>query len=410
VRVKIVNTPQTRRTIALLLIVLSFSLIGCGRLALRDSPKPVSYAVDANTSQLEVEWSYVSETLIRLGPLVAGELVMIMDRHGVVTAFDRASGEIVWQYESGSPVGVVSPATPKWIFHDDKLIFSVNSEKLVALNYRTGETIWETRFLKKVELPSMVIIDETVAIAEWDEDTYSYIGFYRLPDGQIAWHTRMPPRSYRFIFACPQVLASAWFEETVCVAFNDRTLVLDGRTESSSLGAAMFTQLPELPSYHTPVYQDGVIFINSVTVSEPYIIVYDAKSGEQFPLEPICDRRIHPKPVTIFGDQVLVANGCNDLHVADLADLKGERAWVYRSPRTVASRFVTLDGRYGYFLNVSVELVEIDLETGEEVGKIIMEPTNRLVGDQQWTDLVPSPPYLYAVLNGYTVFAFKQTE
>jgi outer membrane protein assembly factor BamB len=335
---------------------------------------------------------------------------MIMDRHGVVTALDRASGEIVWQYESGHPVGVVSPATPKWLFHDDKLIFSVNSEKLVALNYQTGEMKWETRFPKKVGLPSMAIVDETVAVAEWDEDTYSYIGFYRLWDGQIAWHTRMPPRAYRFIFACPYVLASAPFAEPVCVAFNDRTLVLDGRTKASSLGATMFTQLPELSSYYTPVYQDGVFFSNSVTVSKPYIIVYDAKSGEQFSLEPICDRRIHPKPVTIFGHQLLVANGCNDLHVADLANLRGEPAWVYRSPHNVASRFVTLNGRYGYFLNVSVELVEIDLESGEEVGKIVMEPTNRLIGDQQWTDLVPSPPHLYAVLNGYTVHAFKQLE
>jgi outer membrane protein assembly factor BamB len=111
-----------------------------------DSPKAVSYSVDSNTSQFEVEWSYLSEALIRLGPLVAEELVMIMDRSGVVTTIDRASGEIVWQYESGYAVGVVLPATPKWVFHDDKLIFSVNSEKLVALNYQTGEVIWETPF------------------------------------------------------------------------------------------------------------------------------------------------------------------------------------------------------------------------------------------------------------------------
>jgi hypothetical protein len=145
--------------ISLLMIVTLLCLPGCGKVGLRDSPKAVSYAVDANTSQLTIEWSYFSETLIRLGPLVAEELVMIMDRFGVVTALDRVSGEIVWQYESGYPVGVVSPATPKWLFHDDKLIFSVNSEKLVALNYQTGEMIWETRFPKKVELPSMAIVD-----------------------------------------------------------------------------------------------------------------------------------------------------------------------------------------------------------------------------------------------------------
>jgi predicted small lipoprotein YifL len=396
---------------AFLLLTLLLCLSGCGKVGPRDSPKAVSYTVDTNTSQLAIEWSYFSETLIRLGPLVAEELVMIMDRSGVVTALDRASGAIVWQYDAGHAVGYVSLDTPKWAFRDGRLLFTTGLDKLVALDHLTGEPIWEIRLSSTLRyLPGMAVVDDTVVIGGWDEDTYGYIGFYRLSDGQLVWHTQLSPKTYSSLFACPYVSVPNPFAETVCILLHDDTLVLDGRSGVTSTGSILFNRIPRLLSYNTPVYHNGIIFTNPSHVNKPYIEVYDTISGERFPLAPVCERLISARPVTVFEDQILVVNPCNVLHVTHVANLREEPAWIYRSAHNVASRFVTLDGWYGYFLNESVELVEIDLETGEEVGKIIMEPPNHLIGDQQWTDLVPSPPYLYAVLNGYTVHAFKQLE
>jgi hypothetical protein len=393
-----------------LLLTLLLCLSGCGKVGLRDSPKAVSYAVDANTSQLTIEWSYFSETLIRLGPLVAEELVMIMDRYGVVTALDRASGEIVWRYESGHVVGYVSPDTPKWIFHDGRLLFVTGLDRLVALDYMTGELIWETQLSMKLRyLPGMAVVDDIVVIGGWDEDTYGYIGFYRLLDGQLVWHTQLSPKTYSSLFACPYTAVPDPIAETVCVLLHDDTLVLDGRSGAASTGSILFNRIPRLLSYNTPVYHDGIIFANPSHVDMPYIDVYDTRSGERFPLPPVCERLISTYPVTIFENQLFVVSPCNVLHVTHLENLRGEPAWTYRSDHDVQSRFVTVDGRYGYFLNAKGEIIEIDLETGHEAGKIALEP-DRIRSGQQGNELISFRPYLYALVDSHTLFAFKQSE
>lgn len=403
-------TVRATKWRAFFLLFILWLLPACSIL-FADRPKPISYSMASNSSQLELEWTYFSETFIRLGPLVADGLIMIMDSAGVVTTFDHASGEIVWQYESGHAVGLVSPATPKWVFYEDRLIFTVGLERLIALNYLTGELIWETQLPKKlIGLPTMVIVDEAVAIAEWDEAMFSYVGFYRLHDGQITWHTQMPSRSYRFLFACPYIPVPVPIAETICVVLHDRTLILDGRSGASSTGSTYFKQLPHLSSYNTPVYQDGLIFTNPPATDTPYVEVFDTESGERLHLEPVCDQqRWVYNPVTIFEDRVFVANGCNHLHVTDLSSLQEPPPWVYRSPHPVRSRFVTLDGQHGYILNARAEIIEINLETGQQAGKIILDP-QRTDPDQPWNELTPDSPYLYALVNGYTVLAFKRSE
>ena len=132
-------------------------------------------------------WSYVAGSPIVAPPALVGNRIYLTDESGNVTALDRDTGHVVWQYESRLTAGI----TPAVV---DGLVFVVFRPGLVsALQADTGEVVWSRR-LRTASLPSPTVADGRLYVAESDKNrllaldaaTGDTLWQYRLSDWVIA--------------------------------------------------------------------------------------------------------------------------------------------------------------------------------------------------------------------------------
>ena len=108
-------------------------------------------------------WRYVAGSPIVAPPAVFGDRVYLTDESGDLTALDRETGNVVWQYESRLTAGV----TPAVV---DGLVYVVFRPGLVsALEADTGAVVWSKR-LRTASLPSPTVADGRLYVAESDKN------------------------------------------------------------------------------------------------------------------------------------------------------------------------------------------------------------------------------------------------
>ena len=126
-------------------------------------------------------WSYVAGAPIVAPPAVVGDRVYLTNESGNVTALDRETGEVVWQYESRMTAGV-TPAVA------DGFVFVVLRPGLVsALEADTGEVVWSRR-LRTASLPSPTIADGRLYVAESDQNRLLALD---AANGETLWEYRL---------------------------------------------------------------------------------------------------------------------------------------------------------------------------------------------------------------------------
>lgn len=369
-------------------------------------PKTSSTEIIDDTLPLELVWSQRFTEDLFIPPVSNGEIFVVMDEKGVLTALDSQTGTRLWQYELGNQPDTASYS--KMAIGEGRLIVSLENNKLLALNVQTGEKIWQASLVTPLwNFPTIVIANDMVVIGAWDARTNGYLGGYHLQDGRLSWEMSFPARNYRFLFDCSPIPTQAGLlENAVCVIPNNRILVINITNEwPANLAQARIADIYEpISTLTTPVFADGFIFTNPSP--DPAVNVFDIIQNSAFKLPASCSKENAAHPVTVFGNEVLVANGCNEVYVLNTSQLTEAPKWIFQSPDELQSSFVTIDGKVGYFLNEKGEIIGIDLVTGNQVGKIDFS-----IGQLQiyylFDGLAVDGSRLYVVLNNREIFSFR---
>ncbi|MCI5106959.1 MAG: PQQ-binding-like beta-propeller repeat protein [Pseudomonadales bacterium] len=115
--------------------------------AMRRNPHAHSYSpldqVDTdNVGNLSLEWVWtMHEGDSEPSPLVYNGIVYLINPGNVIQALDGATGELIWEHWSGPANGQDMRNIAMW---DDKIIQATTDARLLALDARTGEKVWET--------------------------------------------------------------------------------------------------------------------------------------------------------------------------------------------------------------------------------------------------------------------------
>jgi alcohol dehydrogenase (cytochrome c) len=95
-----------------------------------------------NVGNLTLEWVWnMHEGDSEPSPLVYNGIVYLINPGNVIQALDAASGELIWEHWTGPANGQDMRNIAMW---NDKIIQATTDARLVALDARTGEQVWET--------------------------------------------------------------------------------------------------------------------------------------------------------------------------------------------------------------------------------------------------------------------------
>jgi alcohol dehydrogenase (cytochrome c) len=115
--------------------------------AMRRNPHAHSYSPldqvnSDNVGNLTLEWVWtMHEGDSEPSPLVYNGIVYLINPGNVIQALDGATGELIWEHWSGPANGQDMRNIAMW---DDKIIQATTDARLLALDARTGEKVWET--------------------------------------------------------------------------------------------------------------------------------------------------------------------------------------------------------------------------------------------------------------------------
>ncbi len=112
---------------------------------------PLNQITTRNVAALRPVWSFSMRDSGRwaVTPLVANGLMYIAEGTGRLTAFDAATGDVVWVHERQFPADIsISQAYGRArgvAIHGDRIIWGTADSYLLALDARTGELAWEVQ-------------------------------------------------------------------------------------------------------------------------------------------------------------------------------------------------------------------------------------------------------------------------
>ena len=103
---------------------------------------PLDQVNTDNVGNLTLEWVWnMHEGDSEPSPLVYNGIVYLINPGNVIQALDAASGELIWEHWTGPANGQDMRNIAMW---NDKIIQATTDARLVALDARTGEQVWET--------------------------------------------------------------------------------------------------------------------------------------------------------------------------------------------------------------------------------------------------------------------------
>ncbi len=106
------------------------------------SYSPLDQINTGNVGNLTLEWVWnMHEGDSEPAPLVYNGIVYMINPGNVIQALDGASGELIWEHWTGPANG---QDMRNIAMYEDKIIQATTDARLVALDARTGEKVWET--------------------------------------------------------------------------------------------------------------------------------------------------------------------------------------------------------------------------------------------------------------------------
>lgn len=106
------------------------------------SYSPLAQVNTENVAKLTLEWVWnMHEGDSEPAPLVYGGIIYMINPGNVIQALDGATGELIWEHWSGPANG---QDMRNIAMFEDKIIQATTDARLVALDARNGEKVWET--------------------------------------------------------------------------------------------------------------------------------------------------------------------------------------------------------------------------------------------------------------------------
>ena len=364
-----------------------------------------SHTVIDNTLPLELAWSYTTNEALIVPPRMNSQVIVPLHGSSILTALDIHTGQTKWEYTLDSAIGVPES---KFVFdlNEEYLVIVVDKQELLALDANSGHKIWQRELPVSFNSTSNVMLVENFVVVSAFSvvpSTEGYIASYRLGTGDFIAQILIPSRSFGYQLSCSDsVEANNSAKEVICITLYGKLWLVE--LDEERLHIAETYSVP-LYSFDIPSYQDGFLFSNPSPVAAPQ--VYDIANNKEFDLPTSCSQDNTSHPVTSYNDLILISNGCNELYTMNISQLERDPNWVFRANEEIVSSFITIDGELGFSLNVRGEVVGVSLANGEETGRIKTTPSH-LSGGQFRNNLSVFPPYLFAIMDGTTLLAFKQ--
>lgn len=390
-------------TIAFIIVLFSFYL-AFGRKINRAIYPSIVYSIDSNSLPIEIQWVQVVTDPIHGKPIGNDEKIVVQSGEKYLFGFDNQTGKVLWQYEATS-----SFLVGQHIALTDELVIGVtNRLDLFALDIDTGYKVWNEIISEPlISSPDILVIDDNVILAQRNMGGGTYIATYKVIDSGLRKEMSFsfPRNDFSSIIACPNIKAEINQDPAdVCLIFYDKIFVMDS-FQSINLDEiqAPFSVAGD------PLYIDGIIFSRSSKASNTASVqAFDARENNYHVLFATCDEQKQPYPTSSYQSGVLISNGCDEVYVVSTEGLYKKPAWIFHSPLSTRSSFVTVEGKFGYFLNDNAEVVGIDLENGHIVGKLMLEP-NYLNNDRfNSNSIYVIENVLYVIVDEINIIAFSQ--
>lgn len=388
----------------LVFILITLYFISWQKIRFWLDPSP-ERTVEANESPLKMLWEYYSEEPFSTPPLGDKNTVIIPVNNGEILAFESSSSEITWRYEITQ-----FTSNSSYIALSENVVVSSSNNgpqtELFALDSLNGDERWNVPIAERLtQSPHVLVVDDFIIVAQRSMGG-TFVAGYEFLSGKQLWKTPsfFPLTGFTGMFNC----SATYFDigqldnsDLACILFGEDLYVV--MPENGHLFGHQF--LPFSP-YNNLTFENGLLFASSIA-EKSTIQIFDVRTQAEIVVPIACRSENFAFPVFTFQDQLLVSNGCNELYVLRLGDLSSAPQWIYRSPRTVASSFVTLDGSIGYFLDESGFISAIDLETGKLVGGISISPNTEMHNRKHANGLFVLSNYLFVILDENNLFVYS---
>ena len=400
----LIQDRREKVVVLLLIIIVIYSITNSSFLQMSlQKVNPRFHTMVTNTLPVELAWSYNTREIIKVPPQVNSKVIVLLRGDRVLTALDIQTGDVRWEYNLGANIGL--PESKFVYFLDEeRLVITINNAQLLALNVENGEKIWQRDMSSSTApTPNIMFVGDSIIVSAFSAtpSTEGYIASYQLDNGDFTAHMFFPSRTFEYQFPCPHLLEHGDSgKQMVCVTLYDRLLAIDSGERLN----VVKTYLGSFYSLDIPYYQNGLIFTNPSPNPSPQ--VFDTGKNRGFALPTYCAKDNTSHPITSNGDLILVSTGCDELYAMNINHLEQEPSWIFTSESGIYSSLVTVNGAIGYALNAKGEIVGINLTTGEEIGRVMTEP-DQLGRGQFRNSLTVHAPYLYALMDGNTLLAFK---
>lgn len=106
---------------------------------------PLDQINQDNVANLELVWSWgMSPGGTQQTPLVHDGVMFIQNSDHTIQALDARNGDLLWEYEHELPEGVNPAGERAMAIWGDTLIVATRDSHVLAINFRSGELVWDT--------------------------------------------------------------------------------------------------------------------------------------------------------------------------------------------------------------------------------------------------------------------------
>ena len=132
----------------------------------RRTPQNTGFTPDQAPIPQRVEWTYSSSEPLLSSPAVVDDRVYFTTEGGRAIALDRRTGQVTWEYA----IGGASDSTPA--IAGELAIFGARTGRVIAVDRRTGILRWDTPVGGGV-YASPIVVDGSVYVGAGDHNIYA---------------------------------------------------------------------------------------------------------------------------------------------------------------------------------------------------------------------------------------------
>ncbi len=329
-------------------------------------------SVSNSTIVLAQNWDFVAPTQSVYLPLARGDLVLLRTTNSVV-AIDAESGTARWNYLAGSR----SIPDPLIFVNGDSVFFTPdNNWTMYAVDGNDGKFKWQLqRGFSDGQITGAAIDDTRVYVFSGRQ---GIVWAYNLKDGTLAWKSQSLHTGFYNI--TPRGDKLIMFNNGTMFVLDSNTGYLSKMMENTFQGGSPWI-------FDDQVYQ---AFRSELVVRNINTGATEWKQSKE------------PIYLTVIDDIVYFSPRDKSLSAVDRGS--GQLLWEKYQDAVPASAVTNISGK-GYLMLTSGVIVEFDLKSGDEIGRVTTTPASTSPNYLN-KGLATNDKELFATFGDNTLFAF----